>query len=86
MLEIFLPIYSKQGLTVGAMNRRKLANGDIDRNSNILYVTLPFSYNESSNEVAKHFSTYFMKRDNSDKEVWMLGVDVLFEETFQQDM
>ena len=62
------------GLTVGTLIEGKLENGDIDRSSSSLYITLPFGYtNKSSNDL----SNYFKKREYSDKEVWILGINDL---------
>ena len=57
---------------MGTLIEGKLENGDIDRSPRTLYITMPFAYNnKSSNDL----SNYFKKRDYSDKEVWILGID-----------
>ena len=65
---------SHVGLTVGTLIEGKLENRDINRSSSSLYVTVPFGYtNKSSNDL----SNYFNKREYSDKEVWILGINDL---------
>ena len=69
-------IHSKLGLTVGTMNECIFEYGNIERNSKILYVTLPFSFKIKSLRAAKeHFSKYFKMRKKSDGEVWIIGIE-----------
>ena len=69
-------IHSKLGLTVGTMNECIFEYGNIERNSKILYVTLPFSFKIKSLRAAReHFSKYFKMRKRSDEEVWILGIE-----------
>ena len=74
-----LNIFSKLGISVVAIHEEKIdfSASEFRRRSNILYVTTASPYNtQTSNNTIKFLQNNFNTRGNSDREVWLLGLDI----------
>ena len=70
--------FSMLGMTVSAVEEGKLdSNQYFEQNPKILYITAATTYNSKvSNNTMKVISHYLMKRKNSDKHIWLLGINI----------
>ena len=67
------------GVAVGALNEERVnfSMRGFLRRSHILYVTAASRYNTQTwNSTMKFLKDNFKTRDNSDKEVWLIGLDM----------
>ena len=70
-------LFSKLGITVGAVNEKRLEYANLKRNPRVLYVTAASAYDSKySNETIQFLSDNFLKRENSDKDMWLFGIAV----------
>ena len=70
-------------MTVSAVDERKFYNSNhyFEQNLKILHITGATTYNsKASNETMKVISDYFMKRKNSNKHIWLLGINISAED------
>ena len=77
MLSIEVQFFSKLGISVGAINEHivEFSTPEFNR-SNIMYVTSLSPYNTiTSHKTMKFIQNYFKNRGNSDKKVWLIGLD-----------
>ena len=76
-------------MIVSAVAEKKFfdANQSLTRNPEVLYVTTASTPDsKSSNETMKYFLHNFMHRENSDKEIWLFGIDASMKESNGHDM
>ena len=72
-------ILSKFGIPVGILNEEKVnfSMTEFQRRSEILYVTTVSSYHSATlNNTLQFLHNNFQKRGNSDKDVWLIGLDI----------
>ena len=80
--ESTLNLHSKLGIPVGALNEEKVnfSTRELQQKSHILYVTMVSpcntpTWNNTMNFLKRNFET----RQNSDKDVWLIGLDISVE-------
>ena len=75
--------FSEIGMTVGAVDERKLYNSSqyFEQSPKTLFITAATTYNSNaSNDTMKVISDYFMKRKSSNKHIWLLGIIISAED------
>ena len=79
-------MYSKLGISVGAVEETEL-DQHFERKPKILYVTAASPYNtKDSNDTMEVISEMFRQRTNTDKDIWLFGIDVSEKEDENQNM
>ena len=72
-------ILSKFGIPVGIVNEEivDFSMKEFQRRSEVLYVTTASSYHSATlNNTLQFLHNNFQKRGNSDKDVWLIGLDI----------
>ena len=70
---------SKNGITVSAVHENRVDDSDKDfeQNHNVLHVTAISTYNTKYfNDTMNFLSDKFLKRNNSDNNIWLIGTDI----------
>ena len=53
------------------------SNQDFEQNPYVLHVTVASTYNtQYFNDTMKFISDKFLKRNNSDNDIWLIGIDI----------
>ena len=74
---VFQIHFSKYGITVCGIgeNRVDRLKKDFEQNPTILHVTLPSTYNTKYfNDIINFLSQTLIKRNNSDNDIWLIGI------------
>ena len=78
-------LFSEQHISVGTTEETKIE--DIKDHPKILQVTTASSYNAySSKDTIKFLTNIFAKRGTSNRDVWLFGLIILFDETQTNQM
>ena len=70
---------SKNGITISAVHEKRFDHPDKDfeQNHNVLHVTAASTYETKYlNDTMKFLSDKFLKRDDSDNGIWLMGIDI----------